>query len=231
MRKLQHRWIGLEPCLLFGADGEGDDSGDPQEGAKDKAKSEGEGKGKAKGKPVEDKFSLEYVEKLRKEAASRRVSEKETADLLTAAKAELSELKKAEMSDLERVKTELEEATERASVAEKNALQTSSLLKTERIHNAVTMAAVEAGFEDPTDALSMISQDDLVDDEGTVLTKTVKARLKALADKKTYLLKKNRPGSGDGGGRGEGGDPKSFENRQAAYLKNMTDTGGRITVG
>lgn len=228
MRKLQHRWTELFPIRFFGSDGEGE-GGDPQEGAKGKAKDEG--KGKSKGKPVEDKFSLEYVEKLRKEAASRRVSEKETAEELVAAKAELAELKKAEMSDLERVKTELEEANERADVAEKTALQSSSQLKTERIRNAVTMAAIEAGFEDPTDALSMISQDDLVDDEGTILTKTVKARLKALADKKAYLLRKNRPGSGDGGGRGEGGDPESYEARKAAHLKTMTDTGGRIVVG
>ncbi len=227
MRKLQHRWIELLPVRLFGADGENDPN-DPKKGAKDEGK--GEGKSKGKDKPV-DKFSLEYVEKLRKEAASRRVSEKETAEELVAAKAELAEIKKAEMSDLDKVKTDLEEATERADVAEKTALQSSSQLKTERIRNAVTMAAFEAGFEDPTDALSMISQDDLVDDEGTVLTKTVKARLKALADKKPYLLKKNRPGSGDGGGRGDGSDPKSFDSVQAAYLKKMTETGGRVIVG
>ncbi len=228
MRKLQHRWIELPSIRLFGADGENDPN-DPKKGAKD----EGEGKAKSKGdgKPVEDKFSLEYVEKLRKEAASRRVSEKETAEKLATVAAELAEIKKAEMSDLDKVKTELEEATERADLAEKTALQSSSQLKTERIRNAVTMAAFEAGFEDPTDALSMISQDDLVDDEGTVLTKTIKARLKSLGDKKPYLLKKNRPGSGDGGGLGSNDDPKSFDSRKAAHLKQMTDTGGRVVVG
>jgi hypothetical protein len=112
-----------------------------------------------------------------------------------------------------------------------SATQATALLKTERIQNAVTMAAIDAGFEDPTDALSMISQDDLVDDEGNIVAKEVKARLKKLADKKPYLLKSHRPGSGDGGGLGKPGGPETFEDKQAAYLEDMTTSGGRIVAG
>jgi len=224
VRNMQHRWTELEPCFLFGADGESDDPDDPQEGAEG---DDGEGDGKS----VEDKFSQEYVEGLRKEAAKYRISGKKTTERLEAAEAKLAKMQKAEMSDLEAVKTDLETETSRADEAEKTALQASSQLRTERIRNTVTMAALEAGFEDPTDALSMISQDDLVDDEGDIQTKTVKARLKALADKKPYLLKSHRPGSGDSGGLGKPGGKQSQQDKEDAYLKEMTTTGGRVVAG
>jgi hypothetical protein len=221
---MQHRWVELTHGQFFGADGEDDDTPDPQEGAEDDA-------GESDDKPVEDKYSQEYVEGLRKEAAKYRVSGKETADELEATKAKLAKIEKAEMSDLEAVKTDLETETTRADEAELSDTRTRALLKTERIRNAVTMAAVEAGFEDPTDALSMISQDDLVDDEGNIVDRTVKARLKSLADKKPYLLKAHRPGSGDGGPTGKPGGPESYDDKVAAHLKTMTESGGRVIVG
>jgi hypothetical protein len=222
---MQHRWTGLNASYLFGSDGEDDDPTDPQEGAEDDD-------GEDDDKPAEDKYSQEYVEKLRKEAAGHRVEGNKTAEKLAKAEAKLVKLEQAEMTDLEAAKSSLETETTRADEAEVSATQATSLLKTERIQNAVTMAAIEAGFEDPTDALSMISQDDLVDDEGNILSKTVKARLKSLADKKPYLLRKNRPGSGDGGPQGiPSGDPETFDEKKAAYLKEMTATGGRIVAG
>ena len=223
MRNMQHRWTELEASEFFGADGEEDDPTDPQEGAEDDA-------GEDDDEIVEDKFSQDYVDKLRKEAAKYRVSGKETAKEVKDLQAKLDKISKAEMSDLEAVKTDLDEASEQLEEAQLSATQANALLKTERITNAVTMAALEAGFEDPTDALSMISQDDLVDDEGNIVTKTVKARLKTLADKKPYLLKSHRPGSGDGGGMGKTGGPETFDDKQAAYLKEMTATGGRVAT-
>jgi hypothetical protein len=221
VRTMQHRWTELTASHLFGADGEEDPDTDPQEGAEDDADDDDKDLG-------EDKYSQEYVEGLRKEAAGHRVSGKKTASALAKAEAELAEIKKADMSDLEAAKTDRDSATIRADEAELTATQATALLKTERIQNAVTMAALDAGFEDPTDALSMISQDDLVDDEGTIVAKTVKSRLKTLADKKPYLLKAHRPGSGDGGPTGKTGGPETYEDKQAAYLKDMTASGGRV---
>jgi hypothetical protein len=221
---MQHRWIGLTPIRFFGADEDDDDSADPQEGAEDDA-------GEDDDDSTEDKYSQEYVEGLRKEAAKYRVSGKETAEELKTVQAKLDKIQKAEMSDLEAVKTDLDEASELLEEAQLSATQANALLKTERIQNAVTMAAVEAGFVDPTDALSMISQDDLVDDEGNIIGKTVKARLKSLADKKPYLLKSHRPGSGDGGPTGKTGGPESHDEKVAAHLKTMTESGGRVVAG
>lgn len=232
MRTMQHQWTRLLPVRLFGADGESGSTTDPQAGAGD------DGEGEGDGKKAVDKFSPEYVEQLRKEAASKRVAAKasakeakESAEEVKTLKAELAKIKQAEMSDLEKANTKLEESNTEFETEKAARVAAEAKLKTERIQNAVTMAAVDAGFEDPTDALSMISQDDLVDDEGIISVKTIKARLKVLADKKPYLLKKSRPGSGDGGGTGKPDDPQSFEEKEKGYLKQMTEVGGRIVIG
>ncbi len=206
----------LAPHALYGA--EGDDGSTDDEPSQEDVTSD---------EPV-DKFSKDYVEKLRKEAADRRIAAKTANEELETLKAELAAIKQAEMNDLEKAQSQLESTTEQMAALEARAAAAEANLKSVRISNAVTLAAIEAGFEDPTDALSMISQDDLVDDEGEISTKTVKARLKALADKKPYLLKAHRPGSGDGGFRGKPADESSFEAKQAAYLKEMTTSGGRI---
>jgi len=221
VRLLQHRWTELSPITLFGA-ADDDPETDPQEGANDNDDGDD--------KPViEDKFSQDYVEGLRKEAASHRVKGKEQTARADKAEAALAEIKKAEMSDLDAVKTDLETANARAETAETAANAATSQLKTERIQNAVTMAALEAGFEDPTDALSMISQDDLVDDEGNIKAATVTKRLKSLGDKKPYLLKPSGAGRGDGGGRGKGTDPDSPAEKRAAHLKEF-EKQGRVVV-
>jgi len=221
VRKLQHRWTEITPIRLFGAEGD-DTEADSQEDAKN------DDEGKDEKPVVEDKFSQDYVEGLRKEAAGHRVKGKEEAARADKAEAELAKIQKAEMTDLEAVKTDLETASTDLEEANATATAATSALRTERIVNAVTMAALEAGFEDPTDALSMISQDDLIDDEGNIVTKTVTTRLSALAKKKPYLLKSHRPGSGDGGGHGTPEDPTTFQSKRDAYLKEMTSTGGRI---
>jgi len=175
-----------------------------------------------------DKFSQEYVDKLRKEAAGYRVSAKESKSLLEERETELAKIKQAEMNDLELATTSLEAETVKVAELEARAVSAEANLKTVTITNAVTLAAIEAGFEDPTDALSMISQDELIDDEGIISTKTVNARLKALAVKKPYLLKAHRPGSGDGGPSGRPADENTYQAKQEAYLKEMTTTGGRV---
>ena len=225
MRPMQYRWMELSAIRFFGSDGDDDPDTDPQKGAKS---GEGGEDDDDDDKPVEDKYSQAYVDKLRKEAAKYRVSGKESVEELSKAKAELAEIKQAEMSDLEKANTKLEESNTELETEKSARVAAESNLKTERIQNAVMMAAVDAGFEDPSDALSMISQDDLVDDAGTVLPKTVKSRYTFLADKKPYLLKKAHPGSGDGGGSKKPGD--SFDDRKKDYLKTFTEDGGRIVV-
>lgn len=217
MRKL-HTWKAIHPVELFGSDGEEDDSDDPQVGAKDDVVDES----------TEETFSADYVSKLRKESASKRIAAKDATDELAKVQAELAAIQKAEMSDIDQMRTELETAQTALESATEASTVTAANLKTERIRNAVTMAAISAGFVDPSDALSMISQDDLVTDEGIIDDKAVEKNLKALAKKKPHLLKSHNRGSGDGAGSGQPVAPDTFEGKQAAYLKDMTTSGGRV---
>jgi len=224
VRNMQHRWTPLTPIRLFGAEEEVVVAADPQEGAVNDEPADDDDA------PV-DKFSPEYVATLRKENADRRIAAKKAEDRATALEAQLAKIKLAEMTDLEAAKTELEAAQSALSELQTSTTAANAALKTERIQNAVTMAALEADFEDPTDALSMISQDDLVDDEGNIDGKAVKGALKKLSDRKPYLLKSHRPGSGDGGGKGSTTpDIETHEGRVAAHKQKMIESGGRVVV-
>ena len=208
---------------LYGA--EDDDSSDD-----DSDSQEEDEKQQTDDKASPDKVSPEYVEKLRKENAAKRIKAKDANERADKLQAELDEIRKAEMTDLEKAQTDLEETGSRVEVAEARAVAAEAKLQSVTISNAVTLAAIEANFQDPADALSMISQDDIIDDEGNVSAKTVKARLKSLADKKPYLVKKSGSGSGDGGARGSAADEDTFQAKQKKYLEQMTTSGGRVPV-
>lgn len=230
-------FMKLSPVALFGADGDGGEGGKPDPSKNDPSGSGGVGGvdndpgGQSTSEAKPETFDADYVSKIRGEAASRRVAEKDALELAKKLQAELDTLKQAEMNDLEKAKAMLESHQKEAADSKAKAEKFEASLTAERIMNAVKMAALEANFQDPDDALSMISQDELVDDDGQVVDKTVKARLKALADKKPYLLKKASSGSGDGGaGTKAPEDETGFSAKVDAYRKHLTETGGRIVV-
>lgn len=209
--------LTVHPVHLFGAEGEDDDPDDPdpQEGDKDDLNPD-----------QSNTYDQAYVDTLRKENADRRVKAKDADSRAEKAEKELADIRKNEMDDLEKAQATLAERDEELLESRAEATASKSQLLTERILNTVTLEAIEAGFRDPTDALSMISQDDIVDDDGNVSVKTVKARLKSIADKKPYLLK--TPGSGDGGGGGKKkapGDDGSFDSKVDKYKEQMKNSG------
>jgi len=173
-------------------------------------------------------YDKAYVERLRREAADRRVKAKEEAEARKKLEAELAKIKKAEMDDVERLQAELEEAKAAEAEALAAASSASVNLLNERIRNTVYREAVDAGFQDPEDALSMISQDDILED-GDVSTREVRKKLKSLADKKPYLLKRPGPGDGDGGTRGTPPDPDTFKGKVEKYKEQLRTT-GRVGV-
>jgi len=211
------------PIALFGADGEGgNEVTKPQEGS-------GEPVVTTENTNKVESFDASYVETLRKEAAARRTAAKEATERADKLQAELEKRKLAEMGELDAAKALLEAEQKKTNELTTSAAKAQTELASERISNAVTLEAIEAGFQDPRDALSMISQDEILDDDGQVSSKTVKARLKALADKKPYLLKKASVGSGDGGaGVITPENPKDFDSKVKAYRDRFTTTGGRI---
>jgi hypothetical protein len=170
---------------LYGADDDEEETG--EETSQEEAELEdGDGDGEDK-EPIT--FSQEDMSKVRSEAAGHRVKGKETQAALEAAEAELKELKQAEMSEIEKLKSDLEESQKAATESETARVAALADAASFKIHTSVTLAAIEAGFNDPEDAIGMISQDELVTDEGQIVSKTIKVRFKVLVDKKSYLLK------------------------------------------
>jgi multidrug efflux pump subunit AcrA (membrane-fusion protein) len=215
-------WVPISIQRLFGADGEDDGANDSSQEDSDSDDSDDDSD------DGETTFDKSYVDKLRKEAADRRIKTKEANDRAAAAEAELAKIKQAEMNELEKAQAAAEAAAKKSTEAEARAAQAEAALRQNSIQTAVALAAANAGFQDPSDALSMISQDDLLDEEGAVSDKAVTSKLKALAKAKPYLLKKRSGGSGDGGPKGNPSDADSFEAKQKAYLDEFTTTGGRV---
>jgi len=214
-------WEPLSVRKLYGADDEGDDSAaDSQE------EDDGDDDSDVDDSPVT--FDQAYVDKLRKENADRRIKAKEASEKATALETELAKIKEAEMNDIEKAQAAVEAATKKSADAEARAVDAEGALRETTIQTAVTVAAMEANFQDPSDALSMIPQDGLLDEEGEISDKAVKASLGKLAKAKPYLLKAPGKGSGDGGPTGRPADKQGFEAKQKAYLEEFTTTGGRV---
>ena len=221
MHKNVRWWVPITTRKLYGADGEDEPVTDSQvedEGSDDEAND------------GVTTFNQSYVDKLRKENAARRISAKEATDRATAAEAELAKVREAEMNDLEKATAVAEKAAKDREDAEARAVAAETRLRQTEISTAVTLAAVEANFQDPTDALSMISQDELLDEEGEISAKAVKAALAKLAKAKPYLLGTKKRTTGDGGPIGNPADQESFAAKQKAYLEQMTTTGGRVSA-
>ena len=205
--------------------GEGSDDGD--DGQEDDPAKSQEDKSEKK---EETTYSQDYVDKLRSENAKRRVSKNETDEKLAKVEAELAKIREAEMGDLDKAKAELDRTSEAGTEAEKRAIVAEAKVKALEVEAAVTSVALELKFNDPTDALAMIPQDDLFTDDGDIDPTAIKKALKKLAEKKTYLIGKPTSGSGDGAGDGKPEvDPKTHAGLVAKYTKQFKDQ-GRVTV-
>lgn len=215
-------WVPISIQKLYGAEGEDDDPA-PESQADDDG-----GDDDSDDDVSDDTFDRAYVEKIRQEAAAKRVAAKTEKERADALEAELAAIKEAEMNDLEKATSAAEKAAAKAAAAEARAEAAEAAMKQTAISTAVTLAAVEQNFQDPKDALSMISQDDLLDEEGEVSDKAVKSALTKLAKAKPYLLKTRTGGTGDGGPTGKPADQSGFAAKQKAYLEEMTKSGGRI---
>ena len=216
-------WVPISIQKLYGAEGEDDESGADSQVDDDDGSDDDDDSGDG-----ETTFDKSYVDKLRKESAAKRIAAKTEKERADALEAELAKIKEAEMNDIEKATTAAEKAAKTASVAEARAVAAEAALQQTRIESAVTLAAVQANFQDPTDALSMISQDDLLDEEGEVSAKAVTKALAKLAKAKPYLLGAKKRTSGDGGPKGNPADAEGFEAKQKAYLEQFTTTGGRV---
>ncbi len=218
----------LAAVELYGADDDEEEESSEETSQEEAGSEDGNGDGENK-EPIT--FSQEDMSKVRNEAAGHRVKNKETTEALEKAEAELKELKQAEMSEIEKLKSDLEDSQKAATESEAGRVAALADAASFKISTAVTLAAIEAGWNDPADALGMISQDEIVDDEGEIVSRTVKARLKSVTDKKPYLLKQPGSGSGDGGPTKRPEDQDSDEAQIEAYHKQFQAQGRVSRVG
>lgn len=221
----------FDSLMVWGDGEENDASGtsDSQAGSGDGSSDDGDGADSSDdGK--ERTFDAVYVKKLRAEAAEARVKAKEANAELASSQAKLREREQADMTDVEKMRSDLELAQTALATATTERDSAASSLRDERINSAVIVKATSLGFNDPSDALSMIDVSELTDDEGAVKPKAVTGALEKLAKQKPYLVGSGK-GSGDGGPLGKTPpDPKSPEAMRAGYAKHFKKQ-GRIPIG
>ncbi len=224
MRQATLELIRLKSADLYGA---ADDDEDEEETSQEEGEKDDEG-ADDDDTDTKDSFSKEEMSKVRNEAAKHRVEKQANAKELSETKDRLKELEQKEMDELEKAKADLTDALKEAKDATARAIAAEADSASLQISTKVTLAAIKAGFNDPEDVLSMIPQDELVDEEGEVSASKIKAKVKSLADKKPYLLKQSGSGSGDGGPTGRPEDEESFDGKVAAHTKEMLEVGGRV---
>lgn len=164
-----------------GEDDGGGDDGDGDEGEKDKDAndSDDDKNGKDKGgkeKPKDEFVSRAEFERLRTHLSQ---SDKKKA----AAEAELAQLKSKDLPEAEKLKADLEEATQKANAASE---RFNGMART----NAFLIASSKAGisWQDPKVAFKVGDFDDLViDDDGDVIG--MADAVKKLAKEHGYLVK------------------------------------------
>lgn len=140
----------------------------------------------------EAKFTQADVDRILKERLDReRAKVKEVAAKVAdydQLKTRLTELEQAQLSEDEKRQRKLKELEEQKMEAETKAAQALQEANRRLMRTAVMAAAVEAGFQAPEDAFSLLDANSVtVDDEGNV-TGAAEAVL-ALAAAKPYLLR------------------------------------------
>lgn len=191
-----------------GGQGSGDGAGDSD---KSGDKGEGEGGDSGDGKEPEDLTGLKNAL-----AAERRLNKQREKEL-RAASTRLKEIDDKDKSEVERLQAASESSTKKLE-------RLAAGFKESSLNAAITNAARDLKFKDPSDALTGIDksaieveQDD--DDPSKVIIdlKAVKAAVKALADKKKYLV--GDDGDGEASGSSFGGSRKDKKQADEETLK------------
>lgn len=191
----------LHDMILRGYEGEGEETGET--GETEETEETGETEETEGGKKGETDDYAELKGALNKE----RRQNKQNAKLLKQLQAEKEAREQAELSDTEKSKAAAAKANDRvAALAVK--------FKTNAVNTAIIAQAAKMKFRDTDDALAGVDRSliDVEQDEDepenvTVDAKTVEAAVKALADKKKYLIQSegetDPSGSRFGGGGGQ----------------------------
>lgn len=140
--------------------------------------------------PVEGKtYTQAEVDKLINESKGYRKRAQDSEKLL-------KEINDAQLSEIDKAKKDAETFAKERDDARAE-------LRRERFQAAVLNAAYKAKFNDPSDAISLISMNDVeLDDEGKPKTNSLTSAIERLTKSKPYLITAPSAGDGDGGARG-----------------------------
>jgi len=129
-------------------------------------------------------------------------SEREKAKAATAQAKRLAELEDAENKRKEAELSELQKAQAKQTELEARLNQQTEQIKADRIRSAVEITAMKMGFQDAEDAYRLADLAEVeIAENGSV--KNVEKALKALAEKRPYLIKTQKPPDNDAGAGGK----------------------------
>lgn len=177
--------------------------------------------------PQTKTFDESYVKQLREEA--RAAKEKAKADT-EALNAELAEIRASLEKYTEGEKTAIEKAESLAAESTEKLTAAQTKLRDAYLDNAVLAAGTVLQFHDPLDAKTHLDIETIdFDEDGKPNQEQIMEQLKKVAEAKTYLVKTETFGDGDGGA---GGAPvlddaqKALRKKYDEQMKNQ----GRIPI-
>lgn len=130
-------------------------------------------------------FDLDYVERLRKEAANSRVKNKEMAEELASLKAKVQENEDANLNEWERVQKERDNALKRAE-------QLEALSNKRSLDYEAVVLANKLGIVDPDAAVRLLDTGDIEWNEAGKPT-NLQSLMESLLEKKPYLKAQTKP--------------------------------------
>lgn len=221
-------WMFCGIILGFEGEGDGGDGGAGDEGGIDEGDgaggSEGDDAGDEGDDDLPDDKDIEGLKSaLKKEREGNRAGSKQSRKLERELKVAQKKLQDIEDAD----KTEAEKAAKRAEAAETKSAKLALRLRTQAVDQLIEREARALGFKDVDDALSLIKRDGIEVDQDEddpadikVDAKSVKAAVKALADKKKHLIGDDEgQNNQEPSGSRFGGGPKDKAKANEASLK------------
>jgi hypothetical protein len=134
--------------------------------------------------PPAAEFTQADLDRIVKERLAREKEKYADYNDLKKAAAELDKIKEAQLTEQEKLQKELDQERQARQQAEERAQRRS-------IHSALIAEAAKLNFNDPADAVALISPDQLDFDDSGEITNADKL-VKQLADQRKYLIKQGR---------------------------------------
>ena len=168
-------------------------------------------------------FTQADIDRIVKERIDRERAKFADYDKLKAAQAELDQIKAAQMSDEEKRQARVRELEEQAQAAQSESAATLAKANERLIRAAIIAEASVIGFVNATDAYALVDMAAIAIDEAGEVSGAPEA-VKALAEKRPYLLRKQAggaPNTNGGAGSFTGSDLPRLTAEQERIARGM----------